>query len=224
MQKSFFPVFHGMTDGEIKTIQHCLRANEISIGKGQYVWHAGDDARWFGVVVEGKLRVVRDDILGNRLVITNLKEGQVFGESFSVARIDEYPVSVQADEDSKVILFDRDSLTAMCRNTCGIHKQLIDNILSLLAHKNLLLNNRIHCVTKRTTRDKILYYLTSLVKEVKGSKKVKVTVPYNREDLANYLGVNRSALSRELSNLKEEGILEYNKNKFILCLDLLDEI
>lgn len=216
------PLFKGMDQNEINSILKCLDANEKNFYKGAYVWHAGDSPDYIGIVVKGQVNIIKEDILGNRTVIANIVPFQVFGESFYIAKADAYPVSAQATVNSTVILLNYEKLTSPCRNLCIFHKKLIDNMLKLIAKKNIKLNDRINCIVKKTTKQKLLFYL---VTEMKIHNKYEVSIPFNREELADYLGVNRSALSRELSSLKKSGVLLFNKNNFkLLNLEKLQKI
>lgn len=216
------PLFKGMDQNEINSILKCLDAKEKNFYKGSYVWHAGDTPDYIGIVVKGQVNIIKEDILGNRTVIANILPFQIFGESFYIAKAETYPVSAQATIDSIVILLKYEKLTSPCRNLCAFHKKLIDNMLELIAKKNIKLNNRINCIIKKTTKQKLLFYL---VTEMKIHNKYEVSIPFNREELADYLGVNRSALSRELSSLKKSGVLLFNKNNFkLLSTEKLQEI
>ncbi|SHK30497.1 Crp/Fnr family transcriptional regulator [Paramaledivibacter caminithermalis] len=216
------PLFQGIEQKEIESVLQCLNAIKKSYSKGDYIWHAGDKTDYFGIVVKGQVNIINEDILGNRIVIANIGKHQMFGEAFSIANVDAYPVSAQAAIDSVVILLKSEKLTSTCKNACAFHKILIDNMLRLIARKNIKLNNRINCITKKTTKEKLLFYLVS---EMQINNQYEVIIPFNREELADYLGVNRSALSRELSSLKKEGIISFNKNNFkLLDIEKLKDI
>ncbi len=215
-------LFKGIKEEEIASILQCLNAIKKSYSKGEYIWHAGDNTNYFGVVMRGQVNIMKEDILGNRVVIANIVDSQMFGESFSIAKAHAYPVSAQAATNCDIILLSSEKLTLTCDNRCAFHKKLIDNMLEIIAKKNIKLNNRINCITKKTTKQKLLFYLTN---EMRISSKYEVTIPFNREELADYLGVNRSALSRELSSLEKEGIISFNKNKFkLLNIERLRDI
>lgn len=216
------PLFKGMDEEETASLLNCLGASKKTYTKGSFIWNAGDDADYIGLVVDGQVNVIKEDFFGNRLVIANIMSPQIFGESFSIAHIDTYPVSAQAATDCTIILLQYKKLTTVCSNTCSFHQKLVDNLLTLLARKNIKLRRRIDCLTKKNTQAKLAYYLMT---EMKIEKNNEVIIPFNREELADYLGVNRSALSRELSKLKKENIISFNKNKFeLLDLDKLQNI
>lgn len=216
------PLFTGIDENDIKAVLNCLGAREKNYSKGSYILNAGDKPDYMGIVVSGQVNIIKEDIVGNRIVIENLLPLQIFGESFSIAKVNMYPVSVQAALDSSVILLKSEKITSTCENACKFHKRLIDNMLKLVARKNINLNKRIDCVTKKTTRQKLLFYL---VYEMQMKRKQEITIPFNRDELSDYLGVNRSALSREISKLHNDGIISFDKNKFkILDIKKLQDI
>ncbi|KMT21941.1 Crp/Fnr family transcriptional regulator [Clostridium cylindrosporum] len=216
------PLFDGLNEKEISYALNCLDVKEKEFPKGSYIWHDGDSADYFGIVVKGQINIIKEDILGNRIVISSTSPSQVFGEAFCIGKVDAYEVSAQAVVDSTVLLIRGEKITSVCSNACSFHKKIIDNMLKLVAKKNLNLNNRIHCITKKTTKEKLLFYLVS---EMHIDKKTEVTIPFNREELANYLAVNRSALSRELSELQKEGIISYHRDRFkLLDIKKLQEV
>lgn len=216
------PLFIGINVKDIKAILNCLDAKEKSFSKGSYILNAGDKPDYMGIVTAGQVNIIKEDIAGNRTVISNLLPFQIFGESFSIAKVNMYPVSVQAAADSTVILLKSDKITSTCENACIFHKRLIDNMLKLIARKNINLNKRIDCVTQKTTRQKLIFYLAY---EMQMERKYEVKIPFNRDELADYLGVNRSALSREISKLHNDGIISFDKNKFkILDIKKLQDV
>ena len=215
------PLFSNMTESEIGLALNCLDGIEKEFSKGSYVWHAGDKADYIGIVVKGQVNVIKEDMLGNRVVIANISPPHMFGESFCIGKANEYQVSVQVVTDSTILLIRGEKLTSICKKACEFHRKLVDNMLKLIAKKNINLNNRINCITKKTTKEKLLFYL---VYEMKIAQNLEVNIPFNREELANYLAVNRSALSRELSELQKDGIISFDKNTFkLLDIEKLQE-
>lgn len=203
----------GMTESEIHDVLGCLKAKVKHFKKDSFIWHAGDPAKDFAIVINGAVNIIREDIKGNRIVIAHILKHQMFGEAFAIGSAKVYPVSTLAVEETNILLISGEALTLTCRNACNYHKQMIDNLLSIIANKNIKLNNRIEAVTKKTTREKVIHYLT---REMDIHNRRYISIPLSRESLADYLGVNRSALSRELSNMKDEGIIDYHKNQFRL--------
>lgn len=215
-------LFEGLKKEEIISVLNCLNARRKKVSKQSYIWTAGDKAEYIGVVIQGQVNIIKEDALGNRIIISNLSKSKIFGESFSIAKTKLYPVTVQAATDCTVILLKTKILTSTCPNRCEFHKKIIDNLLNLIAQKNINLNNRINCISKKSIKQKLLFYLLS---KTNPNNKYEVTIPFNRKELSDYLSVNRSALSRVLSKLKKDKIISYNKNKFkLLDIERLKKI
>lgn len=226
MKKNFdltkVPLFKSMSQEEIQSVLGCLGAHITQYQKDDFIIHVGDKPENIYIVLDGQVNVIREDLAGHRFVIANISANQVFGESFAIAEMPEYPLSVQAAVDANVLYFKANKITSICENRCGFHKKLVDHMMMLLAKKNVRMNNRMHCLTKKTTKQKLLFYL---VEELHLVQKGEIVLPFNREELADYLGVNRSALSRELSALKKKGVFTFKKNTFtLLDEDLLSQI
>jgi len=219
---SNYPLFKGVNQNSINVIMNCFKSVEKEYKKGTYIWHAGDKAEYVGIVIKGQVNIVKDDISGDRVIINTVYNPMIFGESYAIAKISEYPVSVQAAVDSKIILIDIEKLITPCSVGCSFHNKIIKNLVEIIAKKNIKLNNRIECITKKTIKQKLVFYL---VDEMKMSENDEIKIPFNRNELSDYLNVNRSALSRVLSKLEEDGILIFNKNKFkILNYNRIKEI
>lgn len=217
-----YPLFNGINQKDLDKIYNCFGLQEKTYKKGEYIWHAGDNALYIGLVIDGRINILRDDILGNRTIISNINRKQTFGEAYAIDSIKEYPVSVKAAVDSTILLIDRNKLVSPCPLGCGFHNQLIKNLLAILAKKNIKLSSRIECITKKTIKQKVVFYLLD---EMKMNDEEKLSIPFNRNELAEYLNVNRSALSRVLSSLKKQNIITYSKNSFdILDMDAIEKI
>ena len=206
-------LFKGIEPEELSGLLACLGAVQSRWGKGQAVLAEGDPADRFGIVLEGSLQVVREDYYGNRSLLTVVHPAELFAEAFACAGVEQIPVSVIAAEESCVLMVECRRLLTLCGNACGFHSQLIANLLQVVSGKNLMLNRKIELMSRKTTREKLLAYLLGQAK-AKGS--AEFTIPYDRQGLADYLGVERSAMSAELSKLGAEGLVEYKKNWFRL--------
>ncbi len=207
------PLFAGVSREDLGGMLGCLGAREQKVKKGQSIFSEGDEAVSMGLVVTGSVLLVRDDIYGNRSILARIGPKQLFGESYAFSQEKRLPVSVVAEEDGSVLILDSRRITTCCSHACAFHNQVIYNLLTLVATKNLLLHQKIQITAKRTTREKLMAYLLLLAKE-QGSR--EVTVPYDRQGLADFLEVDRSGLSAEISKLRKEGILESKKNSFRL--------
>ena len=207
------PLFAGIDAGDLGALLDCLGAHSFSVGKGQTVMAEGTPARYVGIVLDGCVQIESVDFYGNRSILTQATAGELFGESFACANAPQMPVSAVAVADSRVMLIDCQRITTGCSNACGFHSRLIGNLLQIVATKNLQLNRKIQITGKRTTREKLMAYL---LEQAKAQGSNRFTIPFDRQALADYLQVERSAMSAEISKLRREGVLESRKNEFCL--------
>jgi CRP-like cAMP-binding protein len=173
----------------------------------------GSTARYIGVVLSGSVEVSEMDYYGNRSILAVSQPGDAFGEAFACAGVPSLPVTVTAREACDVMLLDSEHILHTCEHNCGFHNRLIYNLMRDLAEKTVLFHERIEITSKRTTRDKLLAYLLAASRRA-GS--ASFTIPFDRQQLADYLEVDRSGLSAEISKLRREGILESKKSYFRL--------
>ena len=204
-------VFQDMKSADIEAILSCMAANTKKYAKDSFVLNFGDKITSLGIVLSGQVNVIMEDYWGNRNIITMIKEGMTFAESYACAENVPLRVSVQAAEDTEVLWMDVKKILTVCSSSCAFHNSLIRNLVTLLATKNLIMNNKLTFLTQRSTREKLLAYLYSQSKS-RGSN--AFSIPFDRQQLADFLSVDRSAMSNELSKLRNEGILEFNKNHF----------
>ncbi|MBP3587645.1 MAG: Crp/Fnr family transcriptional regulator [Clostridia bacterium] len=191
----------------------CLGAQILEVPKNHFVFREGDPATLVGIVLEGCVQMVREDYYGNRSILARIEPAGLFGESFACADVETLPISVAAVEDSRVLLIDSRRITTTCSNACGFHNQMIFNMLKVVANKNLVLTQKIEVTSKRTTREKLLAYLLT---QAKLHQSDSFTIPYDRQGLADYLEVERSAMSAEISKLRRDGIIECERSTFHL--------
>ena len=173
----------------------------------------GDPARDVGVVLTGSVRLERADYWGNRSIVAHIGPGQIFAESYACADAAAMPVSVAADTEGTALLLDCRRITFTCTSACAFHSRVIRNLLRLVAEKNLVFDQKIQITSRRSTREKLLAYLYGRAKLLGCDS---FTIPYDRQELADYLEVDRSGLSAEISKLRREGVLESEKNRFRL--------
>ena len=207
------PLFDGIEEHDLAGMLGRLGAKPVSARKGQPLFHEGEPAIYVGIVLSGAVQIVREDFYGNRSIMAYVGPKQLFGESYAFSRVPSLPVSIIADEDTEVLLLDSRRISVCCSNACTFHSQVIYNLLHLVAVNNLVLHQKIQITAKRTTREKLMAYLLNQAK-LQGSN--AFTIPYDRQELADYLEVDRSGLSAEISKLRREGILESEKNHFRL--------
>ena len=207
------PLFEGIRGEDLPGMLGCLEAKPITAKKGQHVFHEGDTTVFIGIVLTGSVQLIREDFYGNRSIVTHISPTQLFGESYAFSGTQALPVSVVADEDSQILLLDSRRISACCSNACDFHNRVIFNLLRLVASKNLVLHQKIQITSKRTTREKLMAYLLN---QAKLQNSNTFTIPYDRQALADYLEVDRSGLSMEISKLRREGILACEKSYFHL--------
>lgn len=206
-------LFKGIEEADLQALLTCLGAKTFQYKKDQTVFFSGDHIEQFGIVLSGQVQIVQYDYYGNRSILAKIGPGKLFGESFAYAEIAKLPVSVIATSESELLFIDCHRLTAPCSKSCVFHSRLIQNLLKIVAMKNIALTQKINITSKRTTREKLLAYLSM---EAKKAGSNRFTIPFNRQELADYLAVDRSAMSAELSKLRNDGILNFYKNQFEL--------
>ena len=207
------PFFDGIRPEDLPGMLGCLGAKPVRAKKGQTIFHEGDTTVFIGIALTGSLLLIREDYFGNRSIVAHIGPTQLFGESYAFSDAQALPVSVVAEEDSRILLMDSRRMAFCCSNACDFHNRVIFNLLRLVATKNLVLHQKIQVTSKRTTREKLMAYLLGQAKLQNSSS---FTIPYDRQALADYLEVDRSGLSAEISKLRREGILESEKSTFRL--------
>ena len=207
------PLFINMSDHEIASAFDCLDMKHRVYEEGQIIFSEGDPSKYIGIVLSGSVQIERMDYYGNRSILTTIEPPQLFGEVFVCAEIPAIPVSVVASRACEILLLDMQKVVRGDRNECSLRSRLVFNLLKVVAAKNLVLNRKIEVTAKRSTREKLLAYLLLQAKQA-GSN--SFTIPYDRQELADYLGVERSGLSAVISSLKKEGVVWCRKNAFTL--------
>lgn len=204
-------LFNGIETFDLESLLSCLSAKVARYKKGQTVFFNGESIECFGIVLSGQVQVIQEDYYGNRSILSNIGRGNLFGESFAFAEVKMLPVSVIATTESELLFINSHRLTVLCTNACEFHSKLIENMLNIVSRKNVALMQKIEFTSKRTTREKLLAYLSAEARKAGSSC---FTIPFNRQELADYLSVERSAMSAELSKLRNEGVVNFHKNQF----------
>ena len=207
------PLFAGIKTKDLSPMLGCLGAMARHYKKGATIFSEGEPATYLGLLCHGSAQIERIDYNGNRTIVSNVDCGELFAESFACAGVEHLPVSVTATEDCDVLLLDCRRITQACCNACAFHQKMIYNLLKITAQKSIRLHQRAEIISHRTTRDKLMAYLT-LQTNQKNSP--KFTIPFDRQELADYLEVDRSGLSAEISKLRNEGILHCHRSEFEL--------
>ena len=206
-------LFTGIEDEAIPPMLGCLKARTKSYRKDAYVLHAGSRPEGLGLLLSGSLFVMHEDQMGNRELRAHVPPCGIFAENYACAGDVEMDVSLIADAESEVMWLDVRRILTTCTNACPHHTQMIRNLFADLARSNLLLNEKLTHVSRRSTREKLLSYLWA---ESRRQGSTEFSIPFNRQELADYLCVDRSAMSAELSRMQKDGLLSAEKNRFAL--------
>ncbi len=206
-------LFAGIEAEELQGLLGCLSAKILPVAKSDPVFLEGDPAGFVGLVLEGSIQIVWEDYYGNRSILSQAQTGDLFAEAFSCANVQTLPVSGYASKNSTIMLLDFRKMMTVCSNACRFHNRLIKNLLQVVAQRNLELGQKIRFMSQKTTREKLIAYLLD---QAKKADSVEFTIPFDRQALADFLGVERSAMSAELGKLRKTGFLETNGSYFRL--------
>lgn len=205
-------LFSDISHAQIKEILPCLGAKTRTYAADNFILHEGDTTTQVHMILSGTATIIREDWWGNRNIIANLSAADTFAESYACTS-SPLSVSVVARTDTCVLSLNTRLILTGCSSACGFHAQLINNLVLAMAQNNLRLNNKLTYLSQRSTREKLVAYLSD---ESKRAGKANFTIPFNRQQLADYLSVNRSAMSNELCKMRDEGILSFSKSTFTL--------
>lgn len=237
------PLFNDIPAGNITSMLRRLNAYTKSFKKDEYIRHTGDMADFIGIILSGEIHILQDDYDGNRSITASIPAGSMFGEAFACAGIRHLPVDIMAVDNCIILFLDSQTLLNSCdncfnnscsgtnsfdnssfnndcsgtsssdNNGCSYHHILIKNLLGIVAHKNISLNQKLRCVSHKTTKEKLLAYLSQQAKQHNSKD---FTINFNRQELADYLGVERSAMSAEISKLVKSGLIDTHRSHFTL--------
>lgn len=207
------PVFYGMNDEELKGLLECFNARIRKYEKEEMIIRQGDMISNLYLILDGEVNIEKDSYWGRRIIIARLGKNDNLALSFVGSRDVESSIDAIAIKDTLVLVLSYEKCTSMCQNACTRHKVLINNLFQILSKENIELIQKIENVSQKTIRDKLLTYLSN---EAQKRHSNSFEIHFNRQELADYLNVDRSAMSFELSKLQKEGIIEYNKNRFEL--------
>lgn len=207
------PVFLGMSDDELKGLLECFGARIRKFEKEEMIIRQGDVISNIYLILDGEVNIEKDSYWGRRIIISRLGKNDNLALSFVGSKDVESSVDAITVKDTIVLVLRYEKCTSMCQNACTRHKVLINNLFRILSKENIELIQKIENVSQKTIRDKLLTYLSN---EAQRQHSNSFDIHFNRQDLADYLNVDRSAMSFELSKLQKEGLIEYNKNHFEL--------
>ena len=206
-------LFAGVEEHEISSLTKCLQGKLLTFQKGDYIFREGQHIRHITILVEGKLLVQQDDFWGNRNIVTVIQVGEIFGESYVAPESDALFNDIIAEENSTIIFFDIKKILTVCSTACCFHSMVVQNLFFSISEKNRKLVQKMSHMSKRSTRAKLLSYLSE---EAKKQNSNHFLIPFNRQQLADVLYVDRSEMSNELCKMRDEGLLQFYKNEFTL--------
>lgn len=206
-------IFSGLNREEILSMLSCMQARCRSFKKGEYVLQQGQKLEELLILLSGSLHIRQDDYWGNRSILGTVEPGEMFGESYACSDSGPIMNDVAALSDSVVLFLNTQRVLKQCGNSCPFHAAVIENLFKAISGKNRALVQKLGHMSRRSTREKLISYLSS---EAKKQGKAEFVIPFKRQQLADYLSVDRSAMSSELGRMKAEGLIEFNREHFIL--------
>lgn len=204
-------LFHNISDKNQEKLLKLLEANTFTYKKDMTILSTSKNENIIGIVASGYIQIIKNDYNGNRIIIEDLEENSVFGSMFSSISNNEYEVITK--EESKIIIMEYERIIANAKDNLSFYNQFIQNLLQIVSNKINEKNDRIEILTEKTIRNKLLKYF-QIISKKNGSK--NIYLPFTFTELAEYIAVDRSAMSRELKNLKEEGFIEIKSRKITL--------
>lgn len=213
IQLSKIPIFQGIEEPEIASLLQCLQATERTYQKGETILSEGSVTENMGIVLSGMALISCGDIWGNTSVLGHVTPGSVFAEVYACIPGEPLLITVSAAEDTTVLFMNVGRILSTCTNACPFHTRLARNLLTVCAHKSLQLSQRILHTSSKSIRGRLMSYFSQCAKQAGNHI---FHIPYNRQQLADYLGVDRSAMCHELSKMQKEGLISYEKNRFLL--------
>lgn len=206
-------LFHGMTQDEITATLPCLGAREQTYKKNEMIFRSGDIVHEIGLVMSGSVNIIVNFYWGGSRIFGHITQGEIFAENYAAVPDKELLCDVVAAEDSQILFLDIARLLTTCQNSCSYHHKLIHNLVRISALKSLNLSGRMMHTAPKGLRDRLLSYLSE---QAMIHASAHFTIPFDRQQLADYLGVDRSALSNELSKMQKDGLIQFKKNVFTL--------
>ena len=207
------PLFDGIAKNETESLLHCLSYKIKKFNKSSFILRQGESCGDAALVLSGSVHIITEDFWGNRTILSDISPGSVFAETFAFEGTKPLTVSALAVSDAEILFFSINKILTVCSSACTFHTRIIRNFVQVLALKNIMLNRKLLYLSFRSTREKLLSYLSD---QAKTAKSEKFLIPFTRQELADFLCVDRSAMSSEISKLQKEGILKTYKNEFTL--------
>lgn len=209
-------LFKGVRPSDAEKFLRCFNYEILHFKKNEIIFNEGDFNTKIYILLSGVINLFRVDFWGNCNIVENIFSSQLFGVAFVCSK-QKLSLSAIADKECFVLAFEGKNILKMCNKACHFHSVIISNLFEILSQKNILLNEKIQCLSERTTKEKIMKYLSFYAQK---TGKQEFDIPFDRQQLANYLGVERSALSVEIGKLRKEKIVESYKNHFKLLKNI----
>lgn len=206
-------LFQGTDEKEIQSMLVCMSATEKHYAKGESIYRIGEQITKMGLLLEGSIHIQREDYWGNLSILNQITPGNMIGEAYALPNSTPIVNNVIATEASTILFMDVKKLMTTCSSACVFHMKMIQNLLMVLAGKNRSFAQKLGHMSQRSTRDKLLSYLSEQSMLAESSE---FDISFNRQQLADFLSVDRSAMSNELCKMRDEGILKFQKNHFVL--------
>lgn len=203
-------LFNGISEDEFISLTDCIEGKVGNYEKGQEIIDIEENIDFLGLIIRGKVQIIKEDYAGNNNIIAEIGIKEMFGETFGILKDTKSTVRVIAIEKSEILFLSCEKIFEFCSENCSFHNKIIKNLVIILAKKNIILNKKVQILSERSMREKILAFLNEQKKDMNN----KIIISYNRQEMADYLCVDRSALSKELSKMKKDKIIDYNKNIF----------
>lgn len=201
------PLFEGIEPENLETLLGCLKPRARDYRRNEYIAVAGESSGGLGILVRGEAAVIRENAAGNRVMMTLLRPGDLFGEMAAFSNDPVWPASVVAQQTATVLYLQGERILQECRKLCPWHHSLIRNLLRILSERALMLNKKVEYLTMRSLRGKISAFLLDQSRKSGG---MSFTLPMNRAELAEFLNVSRPAMSREMCRMRDEGIIDFH--------------
>ena len=210
-------LFYGIQESEMTAMLGCIGAYLKEYKKNQYIITLEENVEAVGILLSGKVDMIKEDLWGNKTLLVSMQKGELFGESFSCGIVKNATVSFVADTASMILFLPFSRILRTCNMSCKFHHRLIENMDTVIAEKNIVLMDKVDILSKKTLREKIATYL---LQEASKQQSLYFDIPLGRVQLAEYLCVDRSALTRELNTMKAEGYIDFDKNTFRVLKNL----
>lgn len=207
------PLFDEIDEENLNALLRCLDVKVVKCRKKDTILADGAPAVNMGIMLNGAAQVSQIDYNGNRHIISGIEPSEMFAEAFACAEISAMPVDIIANQECEVMLIDSERVMHSCSKACGFHRQMIFNLMKNLAAKNVFFHQKMEITSQRSTREKLLAFLNFQAKKA-GSRNFEIE--FDRQELADYLQVDRTGLSTEIGKLKKEGIIKNNRKHFEL--------